>query len=173
MNRFVIGGILASIVVALTGGINRLFADRSQTSSLTNRPSTSLQQSDSVASAPASDLGSLPVEQAGQLVRRQSEASAGGISAASNSVFTDQGAGAAPPNGRAIIAPTNTATQGADGTFTTVNPAPGNVIPRTTGTTTFSTTTTTGDISPIQPNLVQPGVQRPGDPDLESIPALW
>ncbi|MGB5971761.1 MAG: hypothetical protein WBG38_00495, partial [Nodosilinea sp.] len=49
-----------------------------------------------------------------------------------------------------------------------------NVIPRTEGAATFPATTT-GDIAPIQPGLVQPGdAQRPArDADLDSIPALW
>jgi hypothetical protein len=164
MNRFVIGGILAAIVMLLTGSLNRLFADRNQSADLPN-----LRQTDSAPSTAVSDLGSLPVEQAGKLVRRQSDLSAGGVSATSDSVFNDSGTGAMAPGGRAIIAPANTGIVGTQGT---VNPAPGNVIPRTGGAATFPTTT--GDIAPIDPRLVQPGAgQRPVDPDLDSIPALW
>ncbi len=164
MNRFIIGGILAALVVALTGGLNQRFAERDRSANLTAQS-----QTDSTASTPASDLGSLPVEQAGQLVRRQSDLSAGGISATSDSVFNSQDSGAMPPNGRAIIAPANTGV----GTPGFVSPAPGNVIPRTSGGA-VTLPNTAGDIAPIQPGLVQPGVNQPAaDPDLESIPALW
>lgn len=169
MNRFIIGGILAAMVVLLTGSLNRFFTDRDQAPSLATRSLADSVTSDSARSETVSDLGSLPVEQAGQLVRRQSDVNAGGVSATSDSVFTEQGAGATPPGGRAIISPANTGTVGSSGT---VNSAPGNVIPRTGAAATSPTTV--GDIAPIQPDLVQPGAgQRPTDPELDSIPALW
>ncbi|MBW4486071.1 MAG: hypothetical protein KME14_26410 [Tildeniella torsiva UHER 1998/13D] len=156
MNRFMIGGILAALVLMLTGGLNRLLGDRSQNAPLASQQNSTAQD--------VNDLGTLPLEQAGRLVQRQSEVgSNNGISATGNSTFPDQG------SGRATISPSNTGA-GTDG-FTA---APGNVIPRTGAATTYPTTG--GDIAPIQPGLVQPGVveQRPApDPDLDSIPALW
>lgn len=158
MNRFMIGGILAALVLMLTGGLNRLLGDRSQEAPLASQQNTTAQN--------VNDLGTLPLEQAGRLVQRQSEVgSNNGISATGDSTFTDQG------SGRATISPPNTGTStGTAGT----SGAPGNVIPRTGAATTYPTTG--GDIAPIQPGLVQPGVveQRPApDPDLDSIPALW
>jgi hypothetical protein len=159
MNRFVIGGILAAIVVMLAGGVNRLWSDRVDDSAegarISSQPTTTGQDN-------GGDLGSVPIEQAGQLVQRQSEVGTNGISATGDSVFGNQGT--VPPGDRAVISPNTTGT---------ATPAPGNVIPRTGGAATFPTTT--GDIAPIQPGLVQPGeVTRPApDPDLDSIPALW
>lgn len=158
MNRFVIGGILAAVVVLLTGSLNRLLGDRSQ-----SPESTGLQASNTEA---PSDMGSLPVEQAGQLVRRQSDVGSGGISASSDTVFNDQPGAGMPPGGRPTISPGGS-------TAGTVAPQADNVIPRAGAADTFPANT--GDISPIQPGLVQPGAdpQRPIDPDLDSIPALW
>jgi hypothetical protein len=160
MNRFVIGGILAAMVLLLTGGLNRLFADRRSDGQLPRAQRTTTDVNGGL-----DDLGSLPIEQAGQLVRRQSDLGAGGTTRTTgDTVFGDSGAQGMPAGGRATISPTGTA--GAQ-----VAPAQGNVIPRTGTATTFPT----GDIAPIQPGLVQPGeVQRPApDPDLDSIPALW
>lgn len=156
MNRFMIGGILAALVLMLTGGLNRLFGDRSQEPPLASQQNITAQD--------VNDLGTLPLEQAGRLVQRQSEVGTNGISATGDSTFIDQG------SGRATISPSNTGTAGTSG----VTAAPGNVIPRTGAATTFPATG--GDIAPIQPGLVQPGVveQRPApDPNLDSIPALW
>ncbi|MGG6241144.1 hypothetical protein ACQ4N7_21175 [Nodosilinea sp. AN01ver1] len=160
MNRFIIGGILAAIAVMLTGGLNRLLSDRFENGPEGTQISS---LSDTTTEGNGSDLGSVPIEQAGQLVQRQSEVGTSGISATGNSTFTDQ-------NGnRATISPNTTGTVGANG----VTPAPGNVIPRAGEATTFPAAT--GDIAPVQPGLVQPGeATRPApDPDLDSIPALW
>ncbi|MBE9137608.1 hypothetical protein IQ254_10345 [Nodosilinea sp. LEGE 07088] len=154
MNRFVIGGILAAIVVLLTGSLSRLLGDRSPEPGLVgSQPNTT----------ETGDLGSLPVEQAGQLVRRQSDLGAGGIPTSPDTVFNDQ-PGATMPSGRSTLSPDTT------GTFT---PAPGNVIPRPGDTATYPANV--GDIAPVQPGLVQPGVrpENPTDPDIDSIPALW
>ncbi|MEA5447865.1 hypothetical protein VB780_04740 [Leptolyngbya sp. CCNP1308] len=160
MNRFMIGGILAALVLMLMGGLNRILGDRSQEAPLASQQNTTAQD--------VSDLGTLPLEQAGRLVQRQSEVGTNnGIAATGDSTFIDQG------SGRTTISPSNTGT--ATGTAGTngVTAAPGNVIPRTGAATTYPTTG--GDIAPIQPGLVQPGVvERPApDPDLDSIPALW
>ncbi|MBD2231395.1 hypothetical protein [Phormidium tenue] len=161
MNRFIIGGILAALVMMLTGGLNRLTGDRNPEGGLASQQDTTAQNADG--------LGSLPIEQAGRLAQRQSEVGTNGTAATGNSSFTDQG------SNRATISPANTGTVGTN-TGTTgangVNPAPGNVIPRTGAATTYPTS---GDIAPIQPSLVQSdAVQRPApDPDLDSIPALW
>lgn len=169
MNRFIIGGILAAIAVMLTGGMNRLLSDRSDDNAEGARISS---QSDTT-SQDNGDLGSVPIEQAGQLVQRQSEVgtNGNGISATGDSAFGNQGT--VPPGDRAIISPNTTGTAGTAGTAGGATPAPGNVIPRTGETATFPAAT--GDIAPIQPGLVQPGeVTRPApDPDLDSIPALW
>ncbi|MBE9157103.1 hypothetical protein IQ265_09735 [Nodosilinea sp. LEGE 06152] len=156
MNRFIIGGILAAIAVMLTGGLNRLLSDRSQGAQLTSQRNTTAESN-------GGDLGSVPLEQAGRLVQRQSEVGTNGISATGNSTFTDQN------SNRATISPNTTGTAGANGG----SPASGNVIPRPGGAATFPAAT--GDIAPIQPGLVQPGeVARPApDPELDSIPALW
>lgn len=155
MNRFVIGGILAALVLMLTGGLNRFLGMGAQEEQLASQPDTTTQNADG--------LGTLPLEQAGRLVQRQSEVSSNGISATGNTTFTDQG------SDRATISPTAAGATGASGTTA----APGNVIPRTGAAATFPATS--GDIAPIQPSLVQPdAVQRPTpDPELDSIPALW
>jgi hypothetical protein len=160
MNRFIIGGILAAIVVALTGGLGRMFTESDAQTGLTgvNRDNNNVDNQGSTG-----DLGSLPVEQAGQLVRRQSDASTG---TRTNPDFVGQDPQGMPSGGRPDISPETTGAAGTAGTT-------GNVIPRTNNqTATFPTTG--GDIAPIQPELVQPGVgPRPIDPDLDSIPALW
>lgn len=157
MNRFIIGGVLAALVLMLTGWGSRFLGDRSEEARLASQQNTTAQNADG--------LGALPLEQAGQLVQRQSEVGTNSTAAAGNSAFTDQG------NNRATISPNNTGTTGASG----VTPAPGNVIPRTGAATTYPATG--GDIAPIQPGLVQPdAAQRPApapDPALDSIPALW
>lgn len=157
MNRFIIGGVLAALVLMLMGGLNRFLGDRTQEGGVASQQDAAAQDAD--------DLGALPLEQAGRLVQRQSEVSTNRTAATGNSSFTDQG------SDRATISPANTGTTGAN----SVTPAPGNVIPRTGAAT---TPTTGGDIAPIDPNLVQPGVegrvQRPApDPNVDSIPALW
>ncbi|MBD2114052.1 MULTISPECIES: hypothetical protein [Cyanophyceae] len=155
MNRFIIGGVLAGLVLMLMSGLSRLSGDRPERERLASQQNTTAQNADG--------LGALPLEQAGQLVQRQSEVGTNGTAAAGNSSFTDQG------SNRPTISPNNLGTAGANGT----TPASGNVIPRTGAATTYPATS--GDIAPIQPGLVQPGaVQRPAtDPELDSIPALW
>lgn len=159
MNRFVIGGILAAIVMLMMGGINRLFADR--------QPGTARLDRTTSPTTETGDLGSLPVEQAGQLVQRQRDLANGGAAARSDTVFNNQDPGQDPggmsPGARSIMAPDTTpGTAGANN----------NVIPRTGQSATSPAFG--GDIAPIQPGLVQPGAgQRPDDSDLDSIPALW
>lgn len=162
MNRFMIGGILAALVLTLMGGLNRLLGDRSQETPLASQQNTTAQD--------VNDLGTLPLEQAGQLVQRQSEvATNNGIPATGDSTFIDQG------NGRATISPSNAGT--ATGTTGTngVTAAPGNVIPRTGEANTFPTTG--GDIAPIVQDLVRPPGEvvdpRPPQPNPDPIPALW
>ncbi|PSN07931.1 hypothetical protein C7293_30385 [filamentous cyanobacterium CCT1] len=162
MNRFIIGGILAAIAVMLAGGLNQLLSDRSEDGPEGARISS---RGDTTTQANGGDLGSVPIEQAGQLVQRQSEVGVNGISAQGDSTFGNQGT--VPPGDRAVISPNTTGTAGSTA------PASGNVIPRTGEAATFPAVT--GDIAPIQPGLVQPGeVTRPApDPELDSIPALW
>ncbi len=159
MNRFIIGGILAAIVVALTGGLGRMFTESDSQTRV-----TSVDRNNNNADNPgeAGGLGSLPVEQAGQLVRRQSDV---GTGTSMNPNFGGSDPQGMPPGGRPDISPETTGAAGAAGTT-------GSNAPRIDQTTTFPTTG--GDIAPVQPRLVQPGVdQRPIDPDLDSIPALW
>lgn len=161
MNRFIIGGIVAAIAVMLTGGLSQLLSARFEDGPERTRISS---QSDTTTQGNGGDLGSVPLEQAGQLVQRQSEVGTNGISATGDSAFGNQSNGTVPSGDRAVISPSTTG--GA-------TPAPGNVIPRTDGAATFPATT--GDVAPIQPGLVQPGeATRPApDPELDSIPALW
>ena len=153
MNRFVFGGILAAIVVLMMGGINRLFADR--------QPGTARVDRTTAPTTEGGDLGSLPVEQAGQLVRRQRDLANGSTAATPDTVFNNQDPGMTPGD-RAIIAPSTTT--GAAG-------ANNNVIPRTGQTSTSPAFG--GDIAPIQPGLVRPGAGPQDDSDLDAIPALW
>lgn len=160
MNRFMIGGILAALVLMLTGGLNRLLGNRSQETPLARQQNTTAQNADG--------LGTLPLDQAGRLVQRQSEVGTNnGISATGNSTFTDQG------SSRTTFSPSATGTAtGTAGTNGFTAPA-GNVIPRTGAATTFPATG--GDIAPIQPELVRPGVvvETPPPDSVDSIPALW
>ncbi|TVQ12695.1 MAG: hypothetical protein EA368_03370 [Leptolyngbya sp. DLM2.Bin27] len=161
MNRFIIGGILAAIVIGLTGGLGRIFTDTNA------RQEGAGQTTAGQNNGAAGDLGSLPIEQAGQLARRQSEVGNNGVGITSD--FLGQDPVGIPPGGRPDISPPAAGQTGTAG----MTGSNGNVIPRTGETATFPTTG--GDIAPIQPGLVQPGVdlQRPSDPDLDSIPALW
>ena len=153
MNRFIIAGVLAAIVALMMGGMNQLFADR--------QPDTARLDRTTAPTTEGNDLGSLPVEQAGQLVRRQSDLANGATAARSDTVFNNQDPGMTPGD-RAIIAP------GTAGTADT-----NNIIPRT-GQAGTRPNYGGGDIAPIQPGLVQPGAgERPDDSDLDSIPALW
>lgn len=157
MNRFVIGGILAAIVVMLTGGLNRLLSDRSQGAQSPDQPALTAQGDNT-----NGDPGPLPLAQAGRLVQRQSDVGSNGISVNPDAVFNpnDQPAGM-PAGGRPTISPSGTANSQVD-----------NVIPRPGATATFPANQ--GDIAPIQPGLVRPGAEQgPTDPDLDSIPALW
>ena len=69
MNRFIIGGVLAGIVLMLMSGLSRLQGDRPERGQLASQQNTTAQDADG--------LGALPLEQAGQLVQRQSEVGTG------------------------------------------------------------------------------------------------
>ncbi|HIK43491.1 MAG TPA: hypothetical protein IGR64_01245 [Leptolyngbyaceae cyanobacterium M65_K2018_010] len=153
MNRYLIGAILAGLVLlAMSGlqGINRLFADNS-------RMRSDLRAEDS-------SLGTLPIEQAGRIVRRQGQADSAGMPAAGTGTWGGSGSGGEDSftsEGGAPRAIPNA----------TIAPASPNEVSRTTP---VGPTSTSGDIAPIESNLVRPGsVQPPTDPGLDSIPALW
>lgn len=164
MNRYVLGGALALLMlVALSGvgGINQLFQGNS-------RLRGGLRADDS-------DLGTLPIEQAGQAVQRQGSAS-GGVpinGAPTNGVPMNP----TTPSPSGDLAPTMdngfTAPAGTPPAASPTPPgSPQNVIPRQ-GVTTLPAPW--GDIAPVQPGLVRPDPVPPviDDPELESIPALW
>lgn len=156
MNRFIIGGILAAIVVALTGGLGRMFTESDAQTRVT---SVNPDNNNAENLGEAGDLGSLPVEQAGQLVRRQSDV---GTGTRTTPDFIGQDPGGMPPGGRPDISPEAAGTAG----------TAGNVIPRLNQTTTFPTTG--GDIAPIDSDLVRPDNREPPiEPPVDSIPALW
>lgn len=162
MNRYALGGAVALLLLlALSGvgGINRMFRDNNQLRS-------GLRADDS-------NLGTLPIEQAGQVVQRQSTTTPG-MPATGNSAT-----GAMPSfEGDLTPAPTGGSFTTPGGTPPTISPTPPamnppqNVIPRQ-GVTTLPAQV--GDIAPVQPGLVQPDPPLPitDDPELESIPALW
>lgn len=156
MSRYLFGVLLASLVLTIgsgLGGFNRLFADSSQTTKALPEDG-------------GKGLGSLPIEQAGRLVKRQSQPQAGATQAVGANVGSSPAAPAASGVGMAANStPSSTPAQSPIPPQTSPNviprpsqPAP--VVPR-------------GDISPIQPNLVKPENLQPQNQPLDSIPALW
>jgi hypothetical protein len=132
--------LLALLVFSRAGGLGQLLPDGGQTQ---GNP----QSEDGT-------LGTLPIEQAGQVVQRQS----------------------VPVTGIGTMTPTNSGFTTPAGTPPTLTPtqsgSPSNVIPRQGGATTLPAPI--GDIAPVQPDLVQPDPPTvTDDPELESIPALW
>ncbi|MEB3288958.1 MAG: hypothetical protein VKI82_03525 [Leptolyngbya sp.] len=140
MNRYVLAGAAGLLILlALSGG--------------TSRRSQGQAQMPGEGDTEEAILGTLPIEQAGQVVRRQSAASGTPPAMAAPSFdgtsdfTTDLDSGA----GTASTPPGDTPSGGAS-----TLPAP------------------TGDISPVQPDLVRPDPQPPvSDPALDAIPALW
>jgi hypothetical protein len=155
MNRYIVGAIMAGLVLLAMsgiGGVSGLFADNA-------RLRDDLSPDDS-------SLGTLPIEQAGRIVQRQGQATG-----ATPATGTTTGGTMAPndisPEGT-FTPPTGT---GNNIPNATIRPAQTNVIPRSPEAGQFSTT---GDIAPIQPGLVRPETTLPpSDPELDSIPALW
>lgn len=156
MNRYALGAAMALLVLlAWSGveGIDQLFQGNYQRRS-------ELRADDS-------DLGTLPIEQAGQAVQRQSAAA--GTPAMGTSIPNPASTGSDPSL-------TNGGFTTPAGTPPTLSPTqPGsaqNVIPRQ-GATTLPAQV--GDIAPVQPGLVRPDPVPPvaEDPELEAIPALW
>jgi hypothetical protein len=151
MNRYIAGGLLAALVLLVSSGLNGL-GRLLPVSGITEPPRPSEREA----------LGTSPIEQAGRVVQRQS----GATVAVPDTTFQDptirsgNGAIGAP------VAPL-------DIPETEIRPQTPNVIPRPGEAP--QATTVTGDVSPIQPELIQPGAtDRPGiDQDLDSIPALW
>lgn len=154
MNRYIAGGLLAALVVFLGSGLESLGNILPGLGSTERSPG----QSSSTVSAQADSLGTQPIEQAGRAVQRQSQSAM----AAPTTTFDQR---------QTPIQGTSTMPQ----EFPVIEPLPQspNVIPRPGAAP--QATTTTGDLSPIQPDLVQPGnPELPGiDQDLDSIPALW
>lgn len=155
MNRYALGGAMALLVLLIfsgSEGVGRL-----------------LQGNDQRRDEPQTEdgaLGTRPIEQAGQAVRRQSQTSQG-IPATGTATPVPMGDNFAPTND-GLAAPANTPP--------ILNPAqsgaPSNVIPNQ-GATTLPAQV--GDIAPVQNDLVRPNPVPPStnDPELESIPALW
>jgi len=151
MNRYLIGAVMAGMVLlgmAGAGRLGRLFADPGQTGQ-------------AVKSQASAALGSLPVEQAGRLVRRQSDpqgppTAAVGANAPASSRSQPASTPAQPTTTRAQTPPS-----------VTISPnqaTPAQATP----------TVPSGDISPLQPDLVRPGGDQPQpNPELDAIPALW
>jgi hypothetical protein len=152
MNRYVLAGILAVFALLTTRAIGSSGQWLGQQSSPPSRVRLN-----------ADSLGTLPIDKAGQIVKRQ-----GASGVPSTGDFTGNGNGnwstiAPTDTGSTTVFPNGSQSSG----FTTTSPF-GDISPAT------------GDISPIDPNIVQPGVTRPTplpgdlvDDDLESIPALW
>jgi hypothetical protein len=147
MNRYIGGGLLAALILLLSSGVDRLGTIWPNFGA-----SERLQGRDLV------PVGTLPIEQAGRVVQRQGERSR----AMPNSVFNTDPFNQNRTAPRTEIAPQNIPAS-------EIRPPTVDVIPRTGGA--APATTTTGDVAPIQSDLVQPG--SPGDRDLDSIPALW
>ncbi|MBD2426835.1 hypothetical protein [Phormidium sp. FACHB-1136] len=154
MNRYALGAAMALLLLLAlsgTGGINRLFRGNDQLRGGLRADDT--------------NLGTLPIEQAGQAVQRQGSAS-GGVPMNPTNL---------PPSGD--LTPTTnggfTTPAGTPPAFSPTQPGtPQNVVPRQ-GITTLPAPL--GDIAPVQPDLVRPDPAPPvtDDPELESIPALW
>ncbi len=156
MNRYIAGGLLAALAVMLGAGIESL-GNMLPNFSGNNQPAGQAATTGRAQSAP---LGTQPIEQAGRAVQRQSQAT-----------------GAAPTTtfdrGRTPVQGTSTLPQEIPNGEIRPQPDNANVIPRPGAAP--QATTTLGDVSPIQPDLVQPGSpDLPGiDQDLDAIPALW
>ncbi|MFM7471272.1 MAG: hypothetical protein LVS60_12975 [Nodosilinea sp. LVE1205-7] len=149
MSRYLLGVLLASLLLTIGSGltsVSRLFADSSQDSKALNNKSSP-------------GLGSLPIEQAGRLVKRQSQPEASATQAV--------GAHAESPN--TVNGSTSTTPMATNSTEATTLPQP-NPTPEGSNN---APVVPTGDISPIQPNLVKPENLRPQNQPLDSIPALW
>ncbi|MFH7242778.1 MAG: hypothetical protein ACHWZW_07995 [Spirulina sp.] len=159
MNRYALGGaigLLMLLALSGMGGLDRLFQGNGA-----GRGDLS---------AADDTLGTLPIEQAGQVVQRQSSPTPGIPATGTNIPGTPTSvSGDFPPTNGGFTAPA--------GTPPTLNPTqpgiPQNVIPQSGGATTLPAQV--GDIAPVQPGLVQPDPVPPvtDDPELESIPALW
>lgn len=164
MNRYALGGAIGLLVLlALSGvgGLGQLFQGSGQSSG-------NVQADDGT-------LGTLPIEQAGQVVQRQSTSGQSIPTVGTNTPGTSLTDTPAPIGGD--LAPTGSGFTTPAGTPPTLSPAqsgaPQNVIPRQGGATPLPAQV--GDIAPVQPDLVQPDPAPPAaeDPELESIPALW
>ena len=156
MNRYLIGAVMAGLVLlgmAGAGRLGRLFADSGQTGQ-------------AVKSQASAALGSLPVEQAGRLARRQSDPQGAPTAAVGANVSN------APANSRSQ--PPATRSQPATTPvqpFTSRAQTPPSV---TISPNQATPTVPSGDISPLQPDLVRPGGDQPQpNPELDAIPALW
>lgn len=158
MNRYVLGGILLGLVlVALSGlaGVNRLASSNdSQRRQLRDSPN---------------NLGTLPIDQAGRVVRRQGDSAPAAPTAQSPTESFPQQSELSPDpasgQGSSFTAP------GGSVPNAELRPASPNVIPQQSGNTVPSVS---GDIDPVNPSLVRPEMSPPTtDPNLEPIPALW
>ncbi len=156
MNRYFIGAIMAGLVLlalSRVGGENRLVADNA------NQPGGELR------AASDSGLGTLPIDQAGRIAQRQTQPT-GGVPAAGTGAL-----GQMPANGTGTATFTAPAGTGQPIPNATISPGATGVAPRPATGNQFPAT---GDISPVQPDLVRPET-LPANPDQDpdSIPALW
>ncbi|MFZ4638978.1 MAG: hypothetical protein ACOYMP_01060 [Nodosilinea sp.] len=153
MSRYLFGVLLASLVLTIgsgLGGFNRLFAESSQTTKALPEDGSK-------------GLGSLPIEQAGRLVKRQSQPQPGATQAVGANV------GSSPAASSVGMAANSTPSSTPAQSPIPPQPSP-NVIPRPSQP---APVVPRGDISPIQPNLVKPENLQPQNQPLDSIPALW
>ena len=147
MNRYIAAGFLAAVVALLGSGLDSFGLGLPSF-----EPGADQDQST------VSTLGTQPIQQAGRVVQPESTVT----STVPTATFDD---------GRSFVQETTIAPQNVPSVE--IGPQSGDVIPRTGQVPAGGSAS--GDISPIQPDLVQPGTSTPPgvDPDLDSIPALW
>lgn len=147
MNRYIAAGFLATVVAFLGAGLESF-----------GRLLPSFESAAGQGRRAESTFGTQPIQQAGRVVQAES-------SGASIAPATTLGDSRTPIQGTTVSPQDFPAVE--------IRPRGDDVIPRTGQAP--AGTATSGDVSPIQPDLVQPGTSEgPGpDQDLDSIPALW
>jgi hypothetical protein len=155
MNRYVLAGILAVLALLTTRVIGSSGQWLAQPSSSQGRVRLN-----------ADSLGTLPIDKAGQIVKRQGQAGTPSAGDFAEGGDIDWSTVAPTDTSGTTVIPNGSQSSGfATDAFTSTT---GDVSP------------TAGDISPVDPSIVQPGMARPSplpgdlvDDDLDSIPALW
>lgn len=168
MNRYVLGGVLLGLVFIALSGItgNNRTARSNTTQGQTDRSQPDRSQPNRNGTR---DLGTLPIDQAGRVIRRQGDgASSLSTDPPTTEAFPQQSELAPDP---ASTPDSFTAPAPAAGPNSGMRPVPNNVIPQQPANTSPSVS---GDIDVVNPNLVRPEMQPPTtSPDLDPIPALW